>query len=178
MEELLERLARGDPVPAAGTALATTTAMALALIEKAATVSREEWNEAGAALVQAGSLRIRAIEAGGEVEETYQLALEALAGQDGELIGRALPAASDALLRLSRLAVDTAELGAVVGERCLPARRADVACACALAETTVRMCRELVRINLTTTGEDDPRMAEARRLISTARSAVDRALAE
>jgi formiminotetrahydrofolate cyclodeaminase len=176
---LLEELAAPREVPGAGSALALALATAAAVVQMAARLSPESWDEAAGVAAQAGSLRERAAKLVDEDAEAYRRALEAQATSDETekqerrdwSLGRVTAAAAEPPLALARLAADLAELCAAAGARIEPRVHADVAGAAALAAAVARGARELVAVNLTAL-PGDPRVEEADRLVDAAATAA------
>jgi formiminotetrahydrofolate cyclodeaminase len=176
---LLEELAAPREVPGAGSALALALATAAAVVQMAARLSPESWDEAAGVAAQAESLRERAAKLVDEDAEAYRRALEAQAAS-GETekqerrdwsLGRVTAAAAEPPLALARLAADLAELCAAAGARIEPRVHADVAGAAALSAAVARGARELVAVNLTAL-PGDPRVEEADRLVDAATAAA------
>ena len=163
VDELLDALATGDPVPAAGSAAALVVAMAAGLVGKAARRSQESWPEAAGAAAQAHSLRLRAAPLAVSDARVYSEALDRLARREGadHLLGAALEEAAQVPLLIARAAADVAELAREVTYRCDPALRPDVVAAGMLAAAAADAAAHLVEVNLAATG-DDPRVLEAR----------------
>ena len=161
VEELLELLAAGEPVPGSGSAAALALAMAASLVAKAARRT-PDWPEAGGAAAQAVSLRERAAELAVADARVYREALDRLGRRDGadHLLSGALERAAEVPLRIARSAADVAALARVVCERCDPAVRPDVIGAGTLAAGAAQAAARLVEANLGA-GEDDPRAQEA-----------------
>jgi methenyltetrahydrofolate cyclohydrolase len=176
---LLEELAAPREVPGAGSALAVALAAAAAVVQMAARLSPESWDEAAGVAAQAESLRERAANLVDEDAEAYRRALEAREATDETekperrdwALGRVTAAAAEPPLALARLAVDLAELCAAAGARVEPRVHADVAAAAAVAAAVARGARELVAVNLTAL-PGDARVEEADRLVAGAEAAA------
>ena len=184
VDELLEELARGTPVPGAGSAAALVTASAAALTAMAGRCSRDSWVEAGAAVAQAESLRARAgvlAQEDADALEAFLAARAATAEPRREardfLLGQALFLAADVPLAIAEIACDVALLAAHAAENCTDDVRPDAASAAALAYGAVRAAAHLVEVNLAT-AEGDARVTSARNLVRAARAAADEALSE
>jgi formiminotetrahydrofolate cyclodeaminase len=182
VEELLDELARGTPVPGGGSAAALVTAAAAALTAMAARCSRSSWAGAGAAVAQAESLRERAGGLAREDSDALEAFLAARAAtaeprreaRDFQL-GQALFHAADVPLAIAETACDVALLAAHVAENCKDDVRADAASAAVLAHGAVRAVAHLVEVNLAT-ADGDVRVTRARNLVRTAGAAADEAL--
>ena len=176
---LLEELAAPREVPGAGSALAVALAAAAAVVQMAARLSPESWEEAAGVAAQAESLRERAAKLVDEDAEAYRRALEARdAPSEDEkperrdwALGQVTAAAAEPPLTLARLAADVAELCAAAASRIEPRVHADVAAAAALAAAVARGARDLVAVNLTAL-PGDPRIQEAERLAVVAEEAA------
>lgn len=180
LEQFLDELARGTPVPGAGPAAALVVATAAALAAMAARSSRDSWAEAGAAVAQAEALRARATRLAQEDADALEdfLAARGAVGETRRVardfrLGQALHRAADAPLAIAETACDVAMLAAQVADRCAGEVRADAAAAAQLAHGAARAAAHLVEINLGA-GPDDPR---ARRAQQVARAAGDAAAA-
>lgn len=176
---LLEELAAPRESPGSGSALAIALAAAAATVQMAARLSSESWDDASGVAAQAESLRERATGLVNEDAEVYRRALEARAAEDDDkqerrdwALGRATAAAAEPPLALARIAADLAELCRASAERVEPRLRADLVVAAALAAGVARGARELVAVNLTALA-DDPRVAEANRLVAAASEAAE-----
>lgn len=175
---LLEELAAPRETPGSGSALAVALAAAAASLQMAARLSTGSWEEANGVAAQAASLRERAAAIADEDAEIYAQALDARTGQAEDkqerrdwAVGRATAAAAEPPLTLVRLAADLAELCRGAAGRVELRVQADVVAAAALAAGVARGARELVAVNLTAL-PDDPRVAEADRLVSAATAAA------
>ena len=176
---LLDELAAPYEAPGSGSALAAALAAAAAAVQMAARLSTEAWPAASGIAAQAEALRERSLALVDEDAEVYRRALEARAAQAEDTqerrdwaLGRATAAAAGPPLALVRLAADLAELCREAAERVEPRVQADVNAAAALAAGVARGARELVAVNLTAL-PDDPRVAEADRLVAVASQAAD-----
>jgi len=165
----LDELARGEPTPGGGSALACAVAMAAAVLTMAARIS----GDPGVA-AQADALRARAAPLVREDSEVYADALsvrERTAALEPEqrdwAIGRAFAAAAEPPLELARVAADVAELAAELAGSGDQRVRADAVAAAALAAGAARGAVALVAANLTAL-PDDERIVEVQRLASAA----------
>jgi methenyltetrahydrofolate cyclohydrolase len=175
---LLEELAAASEAPGSGSALAVTLALAAATMQMAARLSAETWPDAAGVGAQAEALRERAAALADEDADAYRRALESRAAQPDDkqerrdfALGRATAAAAEPPLALARLATDLADLCREAAERVEPRVRADVVAAAVLAAAVARGARELVAVNLTAL-PDDPRVAEADKLVAAAAEAA------
>jgi formiminotetrahydrofolate cyclodeaminase len=171
---LLEELAAAREAPGSGSALAAALALAAATVQMAARLSADVWPEAGGIAAQAETLRERAAALVDEDAEVYARALDARAARAEDVqarrdwaLGRATASALEPPLALVRAAADLAELCREAVTRVEPQVQADVGAAAALAAGVARGARELVAVNLTAL-PDDPRIAEADRLVALA----------
>lgn len=179
LRRLFDDLASSGAAPASGSAAAVTIAMAAALAEMGAGLSRGQWDEAGGMVAQARLLR-RRIEPLVEADaDAYARALTALdragsagAGRDDE-IAEALASAADVLLVIARTGADTAAVAQQVAERGNPRHRDDIHAAVLLAEVGTRIAAGLVGVNLATV-PGDQREAEAAACARAAADARDR----
>ena len=181
-DELLDKFARGTPVPGAGPAAAFVTAFAAALSAMAARSSLESWADARAVVAQAESLRARAGRLAQEDAEALAAFL-AVRHADEEHrpeardfnLGQALDRAADVPLAIAEAACDVAQLAAHVADHCEGDVRADAASAAALAAGAARAAAHLVEVNLSM-AEGDVRVLSARNLVRLAEDAADVAL--
>lgn len=151
----------GPGLPGAGSVAAVTGALAASLVSMTARLS-EDWEDRGAAIAQATSLRERLEALAREDAQAYAQALRSLEERDdpGDMaitLGRA----ADVPLRLAEAAADVAALASAVADRCEPQYRVDVTAAATLAAAAARTAAELVAVNLTAL-PDDPRVLRAR----------------
>jgi formiminotetrahydrofolate cyclodeaminase len=179
MDALLDGLASDQPVPASGSAAAATVAMASALLEKVARLSRAKWTSADVALDQAQALRLRAeelIEADATAYLSYVEAVRAAKGIQGKARERAIAPAHaatiDVPLAIARLAGEAVELAESLAENGNPNLRADAMVAATLAAAAASAAARLIEVNLS--GAGDSRLAEADRI---AHGATDKAAA-
>jgi formiminotetrahydrofolate cyclodeaminase len=179
LRRLFDDLSSSDAAPASGSAAAVTIAMAAALAEMGAGLSRGQWDEAAGMVAQARLLRRRIAPLVEADADAYARALAALdsagasgAGGDDD-IARALAAAADVLLVIARTGADTAEVAQQVAERGNPRHRDDVHAAVLLAEVGTRIAATLVSVNLATVA-GDLREEEAIACARAAASARDR----
>jgi formiminotetrahydrofolate cyclodeaminase len=179
LRALLDELAAPREVPGAGSALAAALALGAATVQMAARLSTESWPEASGIAAQAEALRDRAAALVDEDAASYARALDALRGQTEDTqerrdwaLGRATGSALEPPLALVRAAADLAELCREALIHVAPHVQADVSAAAALAAGVARGARELVAVNLTAL-PDDPRIAEADRLVALAEFAAE-----
>ena len=177
---LLEELAAPRETPGAGSALAAALAAAAAVVQMAARLSTETWPEAAGAAAQAEALRDRAAILVDEDAEAYRRALAARAEQPSDkqerrdwALGRATAAALEPPLELIRVAADLAELCRESAPKVERGVQADVDASAGLAAGVARGARALVAANLTVL-PDDPRIAEADRLVALASEIAER----
>jgi methenyltetrahydrofolate cyclohydrolase len=179
VEELLDELARGTPVPGAGPASAFVTAVAAALTAMAARTSRGAWAEAGAVVAQAESLRARAVRLAQEDADALEAFLTERSASDESRpeardfrLGRTLHRAADVPLAIVEAASDVAQLAAHTADHCAGDVRADAAAAALLARGAATAAAHLVEVNLATTA-GDARITRARGLVRAAEAAAD-----
>ena len=152
------------------------------LFRSAARSSRDTWAEAGAAVAQAESLRVRARRLAEEDAEALARVLTARTAtaeprreaRDFRL-GQALFHAADVPLAIAETACDVALLAASVAQRCAGDVRADAAAAAALAHGAARAAAHLVEVNLATAA-GDVRVTRAHDLVRAAGAAADEAV--
>lgn len=176
--EWLDELAGPRAAPGGGSALALSCATAAAVAAMAARVSQDSGLAAQAEALRARTAPLAQLDA-----DTYE---EALAAREAARalpperrdwqIGQAFARAAEPPLEIARAAVDVAELAATLATSGSPVIRADAIAAAALAAAVARGAVELVAVNLTAV-EGDERIAEARRLASSAEDAARRAAA-
>ena len=181
--DLLDLLASEERVPAGGSSAALVVAIAAGLVAKAARLSRSEWLEAGGAVAQADTLRVRALSLAQSDAVAYEDALATLEGIEKVEPDRRDAAIRDALIRsaevpllISQTACDVSLLAADVAQAGNPALGADAGVAALLAEAAARAASHLVEINLATIPEDEW-SARGEELASKAKTAATRALA-
>jgi methenyltetrahydrofolate cyclohydrolase len=180
VEELLEQLASGDPIPGAGAAAGIVVGMAAALCSMVARASTD-WEEAKGVAAQAEALRKRAAKLAHANATAYAEALTAfrlpdeLGGEQRDAaLGRALARAAEVPLAVAAAAGDAAELAAVIARDGQPAMRGDVVAAGVMSAAAARAAAVLVAVNLGVT-EDDPRLAAARDIVEAAARAAAQA---
>ena len=177
---MLEETASDKPAPGGGSIAAVVVAMAAALVEKTAVLSRD-WGDASGAVAQARKLRTRAVPLAEEDAIAYGDVIAAMRStrdkpvevRDHEL-GQALSLAAEVPLLIAETAADVAELAATAAERGNPNLRGDAATAAMLAAAAARSAANLVEINLGTT-PDDERVERAARASKAASASADRA---
>jgi formiminotetrahydrofolate cyclodeaminase len=175
LAEWLDALAQSRAAPGGGSALGFTVAQAAAVLAMAARVS----NAPGLA-AQAEALRRRAAPLAQLDNDVYEQALVAREGmealrpeqRDWEL-GKAFARAAEPPLEIASAGADVAELAAQLAEVGDPRVQADAQVAAALGIAAARGALALVAVNLTAT-DDDPRVAEAGRLVEAAELAAAR----
>jgi len=184
VDELLDELARGTPVPGAGPAAALVTAAAASLAAMAARFSKEQWEDAAGAVAQAEALKARLLPLADEDARAYETVLLALrmprdVDVDDDVrdaaIGDALSRATDVPLAIAEASLDVATLACELAERGNPNLHGDAAAAVFLSEAAVRTCANLVEINLATR-EGDERLDRARELVELVRRISRRVL--
>jgi methenyltetrahydrofolate cyclohydrolase len=183
VEDLLDELAQGTPVAAAGSAAALVAATAAAVAAVAARASLESWREARAAVAQADALRGRAVALAAEDAEAVEafIAARKLGGevppeQRDFRLGRTLERAADVPLSITETACDVAILAGHIAGRCRGDVRADAVAAAFLAHGAARAAAHLVEVNLAA-GGDSARVKRARDLVRAAAAAADEASA-
>jgi formiminotetrahydrofolate cyclodeaminase len=142
-------------------------AVAAALLEKAAKLSRSHWASAEVALEQAHALRLRAedlVEADANAYMSFVEATRAAKGLSGaardQIIGPAHDMTVDVPLAIVRLGAETVELARQLASHGNPNLRADAMVAATLADASATAAARLIAVNLS--GADDPRLGEAR----------------
>ena len=179
MAAFLDGLASDRPVPASGSAAAAVIAMASALLEKVARLSREKWASADVALEQAHSLRLRAEELVEADATAYMVFVEAMRSARKlerkareSAIAPARAATIDVPLAIARLAAEMVDLAEGLAQNGNPNLRADAMVAATLAAAAATAAARLIAVNLS--GARDPRADEVDRI---ARAATDKAAA-
>ena len=168
LREYLDETATESPTPAGGAAAAVLAGLAAALTAMTARYSQDEWPDAGAAVAQAETLRVRAEPLACEDVTAYAEVLRLRRESAGdEALGRALERAADAPFRIAEVAADIAELAAHVADRCDPAVRVDAVAAAEFAHAAARVAARLVDVNLSMRPGDE-RAARAARLAEAA----------
>jgi formiminotetrahydrofolate cyclodeaminase len=170
VDEVLDAVASGDPLPGAGVVATFTAAAAAALTASSARRAVGDWPEAGAAIAQAEALRRRCVELASRSEAAYTLALAALHSADRDAIGATLPATADTLLDVAEAAADVAVVAAATATGCANAATPDAQAAAALAHGAAVAVTALLGANLLVT-PDDPRRARAQRAVALAAEA-------
>jgi formiminotetrahydrofolate cyclodeaminase len=181
VEDLLDELAQGTPVAAAGSAAALVTATAAAVAAVAARASLDSWDEARASAAQADALRGRAVVLAAEDTEAVEavIAVQELerdvpVEQRDFRLGRTLERAADVPLSIAEAACDVAILAAHIAARCRGDVRGDAVAAAYLAHGAARAAAHLVEINLAA-GGDSVRVKRCRDLVRAAAAAADEA---
>jgi len=180
IDEYLDQLAQESRVPAAGPAAAITVASAASLVAMAARFVEHEWVEARVCVIQAETLRRRAV----DLAREDAAALEAFISERDRpddvqpearnfQLGRSLERAADVPLGIATTACDVAMLAAHVAAHAEHDVRADAVGAGFLAAGAARAAAHLVEINLAA-GLDDERLRDAEALARAAGDAVAR----
>jgi formiminotetrahydrofolate cyclodeaminase len=173
--ELLEALAERTPAPGGGTAAACAGALAAGLVEMAArfTLARDAYADRHPRMREiadrARALREQLLELAEAELHAYEPVLAALRLQreDRERAARLREARSQAAqspFEVARAAAEVAELGAETARTGNPNLEGDAITGALLAEAACRAAAHLVETNLSE-AEDDPRVAEARKLV-------------
>ena len=183
VRDFLDTLAGEGPAPGGGSAAALVVAMSAGLVAMVARASKEHWEEAGAVVGQAETLRARVGPLVQADAEAYAKALAALRNRDqleeryrDQKLREALERAAQIPLQIAEAGCDLACLAALLVERGNPEVRADAAAAAVLAEGGTRAAATLVAVNLAA-AEDDKRVRDAEALVERAAEAAHRALA-
>jgi formiminotetrahydrofolate cyclodeaminase len=183
VDVLLEHFAQSPRGPGIGSAAALVTALAAALVAKAARMSGPTWEDSAAVAAQADALRARAAPLARADADTYAAALEQLDSPSHPhperhdfRLGRALEAAATVPRLIAEVAADVAELAAFVAERGSLDLRADSVGAAILAEASARAAVHLVEINLAV-GGDQEHVRRCRETVDAAGASLRRALA-
>jgi methenyltetrahydrofolate cyclohydrolase len=150
------------------------TALAAAMVAKAARVSQDGWPDAAGVVAQAESLRARAAPLAEQDAEAYRAALEAMRGAAAGELADALDRAAEVPLEIAAVAVDVAALGELVAVRGHESLHGESAGAAALAEASARIAAHLVEVNLTA-APGDRRVEQAKRLAAEASESARRA---
>jgi formiminotetrahydrofolate cyclodeaminase len=172
LRELCEQL-EAETGPGGGSAAGVVSAMAAALITKAATHSVGSWPEADQAVEQADALAKRCVELARVDAEAYREALAAL--EEGEAIAAPLRRTTEVLLELAETAADVAALAARTAERGDGTLRSDAVSGAVLAAASSLVAEALIAVNLTVTDTDE-RLRRAHVLAEEAAASALRAL--
>lgn len=174
VEDLLDAVAADTHGPGGGSVAAIAVALSASLLAMTARLSRETWDEAGGAIAQAQSLRLRVAPLAAADAQAFRDAIRALGGGERSdsggrplELGSALARAAEIPLQITEAAADVAALAALVAERASADVQADAAAAAAIAASGARAAGLLVEVNLGAT-EDDERVLEARALVERA----------
>lgn len=179
---LATEVAEEPLAPAGGSVAAISTALAAGLVEKAARLTVEYWDEAPGTAAQAQALRSRALLLAETDAVAYNAYIEARREPRGETpeerdaeIGRALETAANPPLAIAETAADVVELAALAVERADQSLAADVTAALLIAEAAARAAAQLVHVNLATY-EGDERVSRADELVDVCSKTVRRSL--
>ena len=155
LEGFLDRLASTEPAPGGGGSVAVATAMAAALVEMAAGLSRDQIAEAAVIGGRAGDIRRRALTLADEDAAAYTRVLDAFrrrreAGSDAarQEIHEALEGATAVPLEVAGLAADVTGLGRRLVTDGNPNLEGDAAAAVQLARAAARAAARLVELNV------------------------------
>lgn len=149
LQELLDRVASEESVPAGGSVAAIAVAMAAGLVAKAARLS-PDWPRAAEVLEQAEALRALVAPLAQADADAYTKVLEAQRRKEG--VAEALSAAADVPARIAEAATGVASLAALAAREGNVRLRGDAVMAAELAEAAARGAAELVAINLEARG--------------------------
>jgi formiminotetrahydrofolate cyclodeaminase len=183
VNEYLDELAQESRVPGVGPAAALTVAASASLVAMAARFLGDDWDESRTCVIQAETLRRRAVELAGEDAEALAEFISELErppddrqeGRDFKL-GRTLENAADVPLAIAAAACDVTLLAAHVADHAEHDVRADVVGAGFLASGAARAAAHLVEINLAAS-VDDARLRDAEALARAATEAATRVAA-
>jgi formiminotetrahydrofolate cyclodeaminase len=171
----LDEVAEAKPAPGGGSSAALACGLAAALVEMAASLSREGGSPDAAA--RARDLRQRALELAERELTSYEPVLAALRLSDddparGPALETALSEASGPPLAIAEAAAETAALGVEVARASSASVRGDALTGTALADGAAAAAASLVEINLAERGRDASldRAREARRRAGVARA--------
>jgi formiminotetrahydrofolate cyclodeaminase len=174
LAELLAALAERSAAPGAGSAAAWAGALSAALLEMVSSFA-----DADGPARRAAILRAELVECGQAELRSYEPVLEAMRldatdpSRDSRLAA-ALSEASEPPLAIARASAEVAEIASDVAGQSSAALRGEAAAAVFLAEAACRAAARLLEINLCDR-RDDPRRAEATRLLERAAGARERA---
>ena len=183
LRELLAALAADTPAPGGGAAVAVACALAAALVEMAAGLSRD--HDAGDRMPvlgeRAAAARSKAARLADEDAVVYGRVIDAqrlpaLHPSRQERIAGALSDAADVPLAIAQEAAELAELAAEVAAAGNPSLRGDAIAAALLAEAAGQAAARLVEINLAA-ADGDARTDRARALAERALAAREETLA-
>jgi methenyltetrahydrofolate cyclohydrolase len=165
LDSFLDLVASGDPAPAGGSVAAVAVALAAGLSAMAARLSTKHLSDSTKLAQRAESLR--------------QL-VTPLARADAIAYGRVLAArregnfqdalsqAADVPLAVAEAGVEVAEISARLAREGNPNLEGDALAANLLAEAAVQAAAHLAKINLSSAGIHDGRLARAQELLETA----------
>jgi methenyltetrahydrofolate cyclohydrolase len=181
VQGFLTALAADRPAPSGGAAAALGCALAAALVEMAAGLTRAGGDlDVEAIRQRASAARAAAADLADADPAAYAQVLAALAlprdhSERAQRLAGALSGAADVPLAIAREAADVAELAADLVGAGNPSLRGDALTGTLLAEAAALAAARLVEINLASTPGDD-RVERARALAARALSARERAL--
>jgi formiminotetrahydrofolate cyclodeaminase len=148
-----------------------------------ARLSLDDWDEAGGAVAQAKSLRLRVSPLAAADAQAFRDAIRALGGEHRSEtgtrpmeLGTALARAAEVPLQIAEAAADVAALAALVAERASGDVQPDAAAAAALAAAGARAAAHLVEVNLGAQ-EQDERVSAARTFVARADASCHEAFA-
>jgi methenyltetrahydrofolate cyclohydrolase len=145
LDELLDRVASEESVPAGGSVAAIAVAMAAGLVAKTARLS-PEWPRSDEVLERVEALRALVAPLAQADADAYTKVLEAQRGKEG--VADALSAAADVPRAIAEAATEVASLAALAAREGNTRMRGDAVMAAELAEAAARGAVELVAINL------------------------------
>lgn len=179
---LLSQVAEQSLAPAGGSVAAVSAGLAAGLVEKAARLTVEDWDEAPGTAAQAQALRSRALLLAETDAIAYNAYIETRQEPRGSTpeerdaeIGRALETAADPPLAIAETAADVVELASLTIERGNQSLAADVTAALLIAEAAARAAAQLVHVNLATY-EGDERVTRADEVVDVASKTARRSL--
>jgi formiminotetrahydrofolate cyclodeaminase len=183
VEDLLDAVAADSYGPGGGSVAAIVVALSASLLAMTARLSIDDWDEAGGAVAQAKSLRLRVAPLAAADAQAFRDAIRALGGEHRSEtgtrpieLGTALARAAEVPLQIAEAAADVAALAALVAERASGDVQPDAAAAAALAAAGARAAAHLVEVNLGAQ-EQDERVSAARALVARADASCHAAFA-
>jgi formiminotetrahydrofolate cyclodeaminase len=179
--DLIAEVGSARLAPGAGSVAALSAALAAAITESVALLSREAAGDAEGAAQDAADLRERLVLIADANAGAYREATRSLAREHpdeplrDERLGSDLARAAYTPLSIAEVAAQVADFAAVLAKGAAPEVRADAVVAACIAEGAARGAAHLVRINLGMAPEDE-RIQRAAEFAEAAAASRERAL--
>jgi formiminotetrahydrofolate cyclodeaminase len=167
LDSFLDLVASGDPAPAGGSVAALAVALAAGLSAMAARLSTKHLSDSAKLAQRAESLRQRVTPLARADAIAYGRVLAARRAGE-ESVPDALSQAADVPLAVAAAGAEVAEISARLARNGNPNLEGDALAAALLAEAAVRAAAQLAKINLSSAGIHDGRLARAQELLETA----------